>query len=94
MIYRSLALAIAVTLAFAPAASTKTLSDAAVRTRMIRESTASYPGRCACPYDVARNGSTCGRRSAYSRAGGYAPLCYPSDISKRQVDEYRRANRL
>ena len=35
---------------------------------------------CACPDDSARNGSACGGRSAYSRPGGAAPLCYPGDV--------------
>jgi hypothetical protein len=70
------------------------LSDAEVRQRMIRESVASYPGSCPCPYNTARNGSSCGRRSAYSRAGGYSPLCYPKDISDEMVVEYRRAHGL
>ncbi len=70
------------------------LSDAAVKQRMIRQSIASYPGNCPCPYNSARNGSSCGGRSAWSRAGGYAPLCYASDISKRDVAEYRASNGL
>lgn len=71
-----------------PAAKT----DAQVRQQMIRESIANYPGNCPCPYNTTRNGSSCGGRSAYSRPGGYAPLCYASDISKAEVEAYRRAN--
>jgi hypothetical protein len=67
------------------------LSDSTIRQRMITESIQSYPGSCPCPYNTARNGSSCGRRSAYSRPGGYAPLCYARDISKAQVEEYRRS---
>jgi hypothetical protein len=67
------------------------LSDLAIKRRIISESIASYPGNCPCPYNVARNGSSCGRRSAYSRAGGYAPVCYPNDVSKSDVETYRRA---
>ena len=65
------------------------LTDAAVRQAMIQESTASYPGRCPCPYNSAKNGSSCGGRSAYSRPGGYAPLCYPKDVSEDMVRHYR-----
>jgi hypothetical protein len=65
-------------------------SDAAIKQRIIRASIASYPGSCPCPYNTARNGSRCGRRSAWSRAGGYAPLCYPSDVSAADVRAYRR----
>ena len=70
------------------------LSDTQVRQQMIRESIASYPGPCACPYNTARNGSSCGGRSAYSRRGGYAPLCYASDISQAEVEAYRRMHGL
>ena len=69
-------------------------SDAEIRQRMIRESIESYPGNCPCPYNTDRAGRSCGRRSAYSRPGGYAPLCYPSDISKLDVEAYRRAHGL
>ena len=65
-------------------------SDAQVRQRLIRESIASYPGSCACPYSVARNGSSCGRRSAYSRGGGYAPICYARDVTAADVARARR----
>jgi hypothetical protein len=44
---------------------------------------------CACPEDRARNGSLCGRRSAYSRPGGASPYCYLSDVSKAEIDLYR-----
>lgn len=70
----------------------KPMSDAAIKQAIIRESITSYPGNCPCPYNTARNGSSCGRRSAYSRAGGYAPICYASDISKADVEAYRRSH--
>jgi hypothetical protein len=41
---------------------------------------------CACPDDRARNGSACGGRSAYSRPGGAAPLCYPRDVTAAMID--------
>lgn len=47
---------------------------------MIQESIAQYPGKCPCPYSVMSNGKKCGKRSAYSKPGGYEPLCYVSDI--------------
>ena len=64
-------------------------SDAELRRRMIAESIEAYPGPCACPYQRASNGSQCGKRSAYSREGGYETLCYASDISDERVKEYR-----
>ena len=71
---------------------TQPLTDAQIRAVIIRQSIASYPGTCACPYNVARNGSSCGRRSAYSRGGGYAPMCYASDVSDAAVAAYRRGH--
>ena len=68
-------------------------SDAQLRQRIIRESIAAYPGPCACPYNTDRAGRSCGRRSAYSRPGGYAPLCYPNDVSRAEVDAWRRDHR-
>jgi hypothetical protein len=48
--------------------------------QQIDESIAAYPGVCACPYSRASNGSKCGKRSAWSKPGGYEPLCYESDV--------------
>lgn len=67
-----------------------TLSDAEVAKRIIAESIASYPGPCACPFNTTRNGSSCGRRSAYSKPGGYSPICYPEDVTPAHIKEYRR----
>lgn len=89
MKYVALAL-IGVAVAAAPA---EAQSDAQVRQRIIRQSIASYPGACPCPYNTDRAGRSCGRRSAYSRPGGYAPLCYPNDVSQAEVDAWRRAQR-
>jgi hypothetical protein len=68
-------------------------SDAQIRQRLIRDSIASYPGSCPCPYSSDRAGRRCGGRSAYNRRGGYAPLCFPSDVSQSQVAAYRRTRR-
>jgi hypothetical protein len=68
------------------------LSDAEIRQQMIKESIASYSGNCPCPYNRASNGSSCGKRSAYSRPGGASPLCYPDDISQKMIDAYRHAH--
>lgn len=62
----------------------------AIKQKIIKESIESYPGNCPCPYNTASNGSRCGKRSAYNRAGGYTPLCYPEDVSDRMVREYKR----
>jgi hypothetical protein len=70
----------------------KKLSDAQIKQILIEESIAAYSGNCPCPYNAARNGSRCGRRSAYSRAGGAEPLCYPKDVSTEMVEAYRTAH--
>jgi hypothetical protein len=76
-------------------AESVTLTDAQVAAEIIQASRASYYATghpCACPYDHARNGSMCGRRSAYSRPGGADPKCYPQDVSKQEIERYRRAS--
>jgi hypothetical protein len=64
-------------------------SDAAIRQKIIQASIAEYPGNCPCPYNTDRAGRSCGRRSAYSRPGGYAPKCYPADVSEAEVRAFR-----
>lgn len=89
MRYFALAL-VAAAFAAAPAIAQ---TDAQVRQRIIQQSIAAYPGPCPCPYSVMRNGRSCGGRSAYSRPGGYAPICYPRDVSQAEVDAARRTQR-
>jgi hypothetical protein len=67
----------------------KPLTDLQIRNILIEESIAAYPGNCPCPYSVARNGSRCGGRSAWSRPGGASPYCYPKDVSNEEVRAYR-----
>ena len=33
------------------------------------------------------NGKRCGKRSAYSKPGGYEPLCYVSDIMGEEISK-------
>lgn len=68
-------------------------SEAAIKERIIKESIESYPGNCPCPYNTARNGSRCGKRSAYSRAGGYETICYPEDVTKEMIRDYKNRNK-
>jgi hypothetical protein len=65
-------------------------SDAQIKQQLIRQSIASYPSSCPCPYNIDRAGRRCGARSAYSRPGGYAPLCFPADVTQAMVREARR----
>jgi hypothetical protein len=50
----------------------------------IRQSIAAYSGSCPCPYSTDRAGRRCGGRSAHSRGGGAAPLCFPADVQRRR----------
>jgi len=59
-----------------------------IRQIMINDSIARYQGNCPCPYNLTINGSRCGKRSAWSRYGGYSPLCYKSDISDEMVRDF------
>jgi hypothetical protein len=68
-------------------------SDAAIRDKLIKQSIDSYPGNCPCPYNTDRAGRRCGGRSAYNRAGGYAPLCFPSDVTAAMIRAYRQGRR-
>lgn len=65
------------------------LSDEQIREALIQQSIAAYPGNCPCPFNVDRAGRQCGRRSAYSKQGGYNPLCYPTDVTPEMVARYR-----
>ncbi|MDL2284489.1 hypothetical protein LJC19_05035 [Oxalobacter sp. OttesenSCG-928-P03] len=69
------------------------LTDAQVRKQIVQESIESYPGNCPCPYNRARNGSRCGGRSAWSRAGGYSPVCYEKEVTPEMIAEWRRSRR-
>src|SRR5207302_8474121 len=69
------------------------LTAAAIAAIIIQASRDQYHagGRpCACHNDTMRNGRACGGRSAYSRPGGAAPLCYPSDVTAAMIEAYRR----
>lgn len=68
------------------------VSDAQVKKRIIAESIAEYPGPCACPFNQARNGSSCGKRSAWSKPGGYSPICYADEVTPEMVKAWRKRN--
>lgn len=86
---KKLLLLVGLCVAFGAEAKQSSQSTDAIKQKMIKESIESYPGNCPCPYNTASNGSRCGKRSAYNRAGGYTPLCYPEDVSDRMVKEYK-----
>lgn len=70
-------------IALAPHAAAQ--SDGQIKQQIIRQSIASYSGSCPCPYNVDRGGRRCGARSAYSRPGGHAPICFASDVTPAMV---------
>lgn len=65
-------------------------ADAEINRAIIADSIAHYRGPCACAYNRARNGSRCGKRSAYSRPGGYSPICYECDVTLAMVAAWQR----
>lgn len=64
------------------------LSEAEIKKAIVAESIANYSGNCPCPYNTDRAGRKCGKRSAYSRAGGYETICYLSDVTADMVNAY------
>ena len=68
----------------------QTQSTEQIKQKIIQESIDEYPGNCPCPYNTASNGSRCGKRSAYNRAGGYAPICYPEDVTTQMIRNYKK----
>lgn len=73
-------------------AKTSKQTDDQIRQLIIEDSIASYSGVCACHFNSARNGSCCGRRSAWSKQGGYAPVCYKKEVLKERVEEWRNSH--
>lgn len=65
------------------------VSDEQIKQRIIDHSISAYPGTCACPYNSARNGRSCGGRSAWSRAGGYSPICYKKEVTQEMIKQWR-----
>ncbi|MES2985303.1 MAG: hypothetical protein V4735_08965 [Pseudomonadota bacterium] len=88
---KTLAAALILLTSFSSHATEK--SDAAIKKAIIADSIASYSGSCPCPYNTTRNGSRCGGRSAYSKPGGYAPICYEQDVSASMVKMYKSQGR-
>ncbi len=74
---------------FSDVSNAQNISDSAIRKEIIVASQASYSGNCPCPYNLARNGSKCGKRSAYSRAGGASPTCFDNDVTPKMIAAYK-----
>ena len=87
-----LALALVLASALPAGAFTEKLTDEQIVAQIIQASRAAYYATghpCACPEDLARNGTRCGGRSAWSCPGGAAPKCYPKDLSPAEINAYR-----
>lgn len=65
-----------------------------LKQQMIEESISRYPGPCPCPYFRDSRNYRCGGRSAWSKPGGYSPLCFPTDISADMVREFCQVLKL
>jgi hypothetical protein len=88
--------AIIIWLALVTSALAQPLTDPQIAAKIIQESRDDYYATghpCACPEDRARDGSSCGRRSAYSRPGGAEPKCYPTDVTPAEIAAYRAGHR-
>lgn len=85
-------LALSLTIATPSFAKKAGLSVEQVKQLIIEESISEYPGPCACPFNRASNGSKCGKRSAWSKPGGYSPVCYKDEVTKEMVDDWRKRN--
>lgn len=70
------------------------VNDETIKQAIIQQSISGYSGNCPCPYNVDRAGRSCGRRSAYSKPGGYSPICYPQDITPTMIEQYRNQNNI
>lgn len=74
-----------------PAKAKPGMSDNQIAEAIIARSVASYGGRCPCPWNTDRAGRRCGKRSAYSRPGGAAPLCFREDVTAGMIEKFRRS---
>jgi hypothetical protein len=91
-VVRKLALMV-VMIASASALAEPALTNQQIAAKIVQESRRDYYATghpCACPEDRARNGSRCGRRSAYTRPGGATPKCYVSDVTAAEIEAYRK----
>ncbi len=70
------------------------ISDKEIKKTLIQQSIRDYGKSCPCPYSKSPNGGQCGLNSAYSKTGRLAILCYPSNVTKTMIKEYRDKNGL
>ena len=84
-----LACTLALGIGSAAFAQQQNVSEVDLWKMIIRDSIASYPRSCPCPYSANRAGRACGEHSAYSRKMGGPLMCYPGDIPDEQIARYR-----
>ncbi|ARR51582.1 hypothetical protein ETN89_15060 [Photobacterium damselae subsp. damselae] len=75
-----------------PSLSVSAKTNAEIKQEIIKQSIRSYPGRCPCPYNVTSNGSRCGKRSAWSKPGGYSPICYEREVTHEMISRWKRSH--
>jgi hypothetical protein len=91
-LFAAISLLLTFTVLAQPAPKQQQFTDQQIAEIIVRESREAYyrTGHpCACPEDVARDGSRCGKRSAYSRPGGAEPYCYVTDVPAAAIVQYR-----
>nr|WP_264626090.1 hypothetical protein [Candidatus Symbiopectobacterium sp. NZEC135] len=74
-------------------AKAQPVNNEQIKQAIIDESISAYSGNCPCPYNSARNGSSCGKRSAWSRAGGYSPICYKHEVTQEMIDTWKKRHK-
>ena len=74
------------------AAQAQRMSDEEVRSRIVNDYVGGFrAGDCPCPYSYAWNGQQCADKSLYNQRTGRRDIfCYPNDVSRRDIEEYRR----
>ena len=83
---------LAIILACIPLTALAAPSDRQIKEILVQQSVTGYlssVGNCPCPYNRDKAGRLCGKRSAWSKGGGYAPLCYPSDVKENTILDYK-----
>jgi len=63
--------------------------DELVRELIVRDSVASYPSQCPCPYNNDAKGTPCGARSAWSKSGGKKLVCFSHEVTEEMLRDYR-----
>lgn len=90
---RSIITLASLSLLFTTSIEAKPTSNAQIKKQIIQESINSYPGNCPCPYNRASNGSKCGKRSAWSKQGGYAPICYENEVTASMINDFKNGGK-